>query len=616
MDSPNHNNQTKPKTHWRKWMAYPLTMLLEVAVTAGLLALHPYFPLGRYPIVYVITIMAVAYWLGEGPAVLAFVTGLVLFDTRFVPPVGPIWPLAESPDGWARFAAFFLGTSVVAFAMTIIHRSQRRNQLLAGSLRESNEHVTSILESITDAFFTLDHDWRITYVNSEALPLLRKSREELMGGDLWELFPEAAGTEFYKQYHKAISERTAVDFEVWYEPFGLWFEVRAYGSERGLSVYFHDITDRKQAQEARQQLASIVEGTNDAVISKALDGTILTWNAGAESLYGYIAEEAVGRSISMLMPPDASNEHLSLLERVAHGERIQQHEASRIRKDGTTIQVSLSISPMKNAAGQVVAASTIARDITEVVELRRAQERQVAMLQKALVPPPPSIDSGYLAAAVYLPALPGQSIGGDLYEVFRTEAGRIGILIGDVCGKGIEVAALAAAARSTVHSFAYELSSPGTALSHANAVLHSQRTEAERFVTVFLAIVDPVTGELTYARAGHPPAAIYRADGEIASLQHGNPPIGVWAEYEYETFKDRLDPGNKIILFTDGITDARRGKQLLGIDGIERALARHGQDAPEEVAAALLAAAYEWANGRLQDDVAILVVERVAGPSA
>ena len=202
-----------------------------------------------------------------------------------------------------------------------------------------------------------------------------------------------------------MSERAGVEFEAWYEPFKQWFGVRAYGSENGLSVYFHNVT--------------------------------------------------------------------------------------------------------------------------EVVELRQTIQRQLALLQEALVPPPPSVGDGYDVAAVYLPASAGHSIGGDLYDVFSTETGQIGIVVGDVLGKGIEAASLASAARSTVHSFAYELASPGEAMMHANAVVHSQA--AEKFVTLFLAIIDPSDRPSDLCQRGPPSGcnlARRRADGIPRRRRPAYGPVG------------------------------------------------------------------------------------------
>ncbi|MEI8375759.1 MAG: PAS domain S-box protein [Planctomycetota bacterium] len=137
-------------------------------------------------------------------------------------------------------------------------------------------------------------------------------------------------------------------------------------------VIFADITERKRAEETKSLLASIVECSCDAILSKTMDGIVLTWNAGAEELYGYRAEEIVGKSVSILASPDHSDELPQVLERIRRGERIDQYETVRMTKGGKLIPVSLTVSPITDARGRITGASTIARDITE--QKRREEE--------------------------------------------------------------------------------------------------------------------------------------------------------------------------------------------------------------------------------------------------
>ena len=120
-------------------------------------------------------------------------------------------------------------------------------------LWQANEATARILESITDAFFSLDLEWRFTYVNAEAEKLLQKTRDQLLGRVIWEEFPEAVGSTFYQQYHRAIAEQVSVAFEEFYLPLATWFHVHAYPSADGVSVYFQDVTDRKRAEESLRE---------------------------------------------------------------------------------------------------------------------------------------------------------------------------------------------------------------------------------------------------------------------------------------------------------------------------------------------------------------------------
>lgn len=134
-----------------------------------------------------------------------------------------------------------------------------------------------------------------------------------------------------------------------------------------------DIADRKRAEEAAQRLVAIVESSDDAIISKDLDGIITSWNPGAERLFGYRAEEIVGKSVTLLIPAERHDEEPDILARIRRGEHIDHYETVRLRKDGSLIDISLSVSPLKDANGKIIGASKIARDITE---RRQAQARQ------------------------------------------------------------------------------------------------------------------------------------------------------------------------------------------------------------------------------------------------
>jgi PAS domain S-box-containing protein len=130
------------------------------------------------------------------------------------------------------------------------------------AIRASSQQIADILESISDAFFALDNQWRFTFVNSIAEKLLRKSREELVGKNIWEEFPEAVGSTFHTEYHKALNKNVPVSFEENYSPFDTWYDVRAYPYHGGLSVYFHDINERKQAEAKLKILTEELKRSN------------------------------------------------------------------------------------------------------------------------------------------------------------------------------------------------------------------------------------------------------------------------------------------------------------------------------------------------------------------
>jgi PAS domain S-box-containing protein len=230
------------------------------------------------------------------------------------------------------------------------------------------------LSSLADGFVILDREWRYIYVNTAAARMLGKTTEELLGHLVWEALPESARLPGFGCFCKAIEENVALQFEQ-YSPGRGWFEYRCQPTSDGLAVYFADITDRKRAEHAQATLAAIVQNSPDAISTETVDGIITNWNMGAEMVFGYIAEEVIGRHSSLLVPPEMADELTENLDRVKHGEAVRRREVQRVRKDGSRIFISLSLSPIRDRDGQVVGIAKVARDVTERVQAEEALRR-------------------------------------------------------------------------------------------------------------------------------------------------------------------------------------------------------------------------------------------------
>jgi two-component system, cell cycle sensor histidine kinase and response regulator CckA len=241
--------------------------------------------------------------------------------------------------------------------------SARAEQEALKAARES-ARVERILASITDAFMVLDRQWRITYMNGRAASLVNGRPADYIGRNLWEAFPESVGGPFDKAYHRAMAQEIPVSVEAFYAPIHKWLQVKAYPSAEGLTIVGQDVTDRIRAHEATARLAAIVASSGDAIVGKQLDGTVTSWNDAAEQIFGYTAEEMIGQSIYRLIPSELHHVERDALRRVTRGEAVEFTETERVRKDGRRISIALTLSPIRDAAGDVVGASSIKRDIT------------------------------------------------------------------------------------------------------------------------------------------------------------------------------------------------------------------------------------------------------------
>jgi PAS domain S-box-containing protein len=244
---------------------------------------------------------------------------------------------------------------------------------------ETEKRFRAVLDGLPAAIYTTDAAGRITYFNQAAADLAGRQPE--LGTDewcvTWRLY-QADGTRLpHDQCPMAVAlkeNRPVRGVEAILErPDGTRIPFIPYptplrdaaGELVGAVNMLVDISDRKVAENARAYLAAIVESSDDAIISKDLNGIVRSWNRGAEAIFGYRAEEMIGRPISVLFPPDRLAEEDDILARLRRGGRVDHFETVRRRKDGRDIDVSLTISPVRDAAGRVVGVSKIARDITE-----------------------------------------------------------------------------------------------------------------------------------------------------------------------------------------------------------------------------------------------------------
>jgi PAS domain S-box-containing protein len=254
------------------------------------------------------------------------------------------------------------------------------------SHKRAAERFKVTLASIGDAVIATDMEGRITFINEVAEKLTGWSAPEALRQPLDHVFRivnettravvESPVTKVLRMghtvglaNHTVLLARNGEEHPI--DDSAAPIRTDA-GAMWGVVLVFRDVSERRAAEIATLRLAAIVEGSDDAIIGKNLQGRVTSWNPGAERLFGYGEQEMLGQSIMRLLPPERVQEELDILSRLQRGERVDHFETRRIRKDGTAVEVSLTISPIRDDEGHIIGASKIARDITA---LRQAQER-------------------------------------------------------------------------------------------------------------------------------------------------------------------------------------------------------------------------------------------------
>ena len=248
-------------------------------------------------------------------------------------------------------------------------------------LRASEARHRRIIETTSEGVWLLDAERRTLFVNRRMAEIVGRTPQEMIGCPALSFAAEGT-TEMMKNAYVAIRDGVAARVETplrrkdgstcWVSVAGSPLYDEDGGYEGALAMVT-DITASREAVELRARLAAIVESSNDAILSESLDGTILSWNDGAERLYGYTREEAVGRPATMLVMPSHEEEVAGMLAQIASGNPFQHVDTTQRRKDGSLVEVSVTMSPIRSSDGAIVGASAIAHDVTEQRRAERAE---------------------------------------------------------------------------------------------------------------------------------------------------------------------------------------------------------------------------------------------------
>ncbi|HEY7164857.1 MAG TPA: PAS domain S-box protein [Candidatus Binatia bacterium] len=345
------------------------------------------------PFVTLFGAVAAAVWAGGyRPAVGVGILGYIACDYLFIEPRGN-FALGDFGQAVGLLAYLFTCALIIGFG-----EAMRIAQIRA---RERGEVLQVTLRSIGDAVITTDNDGRITYLNSVAESLTGWTQPDALGQALETVFRivnedtrEAVANPAIRALregvvlglanHTVLLQKDGGECPIDDSAAPIRDE---QGKVSGCVLIFRDVSAQRRLEREKASqlltarlLAAIVESSDDAIIRKTLDGIIQSWNAAAERLFGYSAQQAVGRHISLIIPPERIAEEDQIIASLKAGKRIDHFETERLRSDGRRIFVSLTISPIKDDAGNVIAASKIVRDVTR---RREAEQRERELLAEA-----------------------------------------------------------------------------------------------------------------------------------------------------------------------------------------------------------------------------------------
>lgn len=534
--------------------------------------------------------------------------------------------------------------------------------------RRDAERVVQILETIPDGFYAMDRDWCFTFMNAKAEQILGRGRDVLLGTSIWESFPDLLGTEIERAYRRAVERNEVLEADARYPGSDMWLAVRAYPTAEGLSVYFRDVSAQRAAEDERARLERLREAAAERtarlgeVAAALTEVTALGDVARLVLLHGIRAVEARGGALALFdadgqlrwtaIEGYPSEMAARLVASPLDADRpVTRVVASRLPEFITTPEELASeypaIAPVFAslgdealcclplvAGGRCLGAVTLTFDrartfgvedrlllaaltdlSAQALERARLFEREhrvAETLQRALLPDRLATPGRLEAAARYLPGTEGVQVGGDWFDVFELDEHRVGIVLGDVAGKGVGAAAVMGRLRNALRAFATSIDSPAAALTRLDEF--AARFGEDDLATLVYGVLDTNSGELRLSSAGHlPPLTIGFEGLPVFLVRDPDLPVGVAAGDERREHRVRLRAGDSLVLYSDGLVEDRARGIDDGLDALAAAAGRLHTGDVETLCSSLVRTMVGDAGG--DDDVAVLVL-RWAGPPA
>ncbi len=390
------DRRTRPRP---RWVGYVVTVIAELALTAGLWLLLPLFPLANFPVPYVLVMMAVTYLFGEGPAILAFVLGFIFYAYSF-PPYHGIWPPASRLEDWTGLVAFLLGTAVVGIAASAIRKSGKRDEALAAELRQSEEKFRNLVENTSDWFWEVDSNCIYTYASPRIRDLLGYEPEDMVGKTPFEFMSEEEARHIcdaftaiaIEQKPFTLLENTLIHRDghlIIVETSGVPI-LDDHGTLLGYRGTDRDITERKQAElalrESESRYRSLIETMNEGFATTDADYVFTYVNQRFAEMLGYAPDEVVGHHLLEYLDEDnRAIMRTEIAERRA-GRRLH-YQLTWTAKDGQRVYALISPSPILGSNGEFIGSFATLTDITDRKHaeeaLRESEQRFRQLFQNA-----------------------------------------------------------------------------------------------------------------------------------------------------------------------------------------------------------------------------------------